>query len=48
MTDSKISPGCTGQPGPGGEVMQRLEAKHPRAIRWMHWINVPDCRVSTW
>jgi len=21
--------------------MKRLEPKHPRAIRWMHWINVP-------
>jgi thiosulfate reductase cytochrome b subunit len=21
--------------------MNRLESKHPRAIRWMHWINVP-------
>lgn len=21
--------------------MKRLEAKHPRAIRWMHWFNVP-------
>ena len=21
--------------------MNRLEAKHPRPIRWMHWINVP-------
>jgi thiosulfate reductase cytochrome b subunit len=21
--------------------MQRLEPKHPRAIRWFHWINVP-------
>ena len=21
--------------------MKRLEAKHPRPIRWMHWLNVP-------
>jgi thiosulfate reductase cytochrome b subunit len=21
--------------------MKRLEAKHPRPVRWMHWINVP-------
>jgi hypothetical protein len=21
--------------------MNRLEPKHPRAIRWMHWVNVP-------
>jgi hypothetical protein len=21
--------------------MNRLAAKHPRAIRWMHWLNVP-------
>lgn len=21
--------------------MKRLEAKHPRVIRWLHWINVP-------
>src|SRR6266481_125949 len=23
------------------KIMQRLEHKHPRPIRWMHWINVP-------
>ncbi|MBI3863752.1 MAG: hypothetical protein HY290_17835 [Planctomycetia bacterium] len=21
--------------------MHRLKSKHPRAIRWFHWINVP-------
>src|SRR6266403_2652937 len=25
--------------------MKRLEPKHPRAIRWMHWINVPVLAV---
>jgi thiosulfate reductase cytochrome b subunit len=28
--------------------MTRLEAKHPRAIRWMHWINVPLLMVMLW
>src|SRR5215831_1664025 len=28
--------------------MNRLEAKHPRAIRWMHWINVPVLAVMIW
>jgi thiosulfate reductase cytochrome b subunit len=28
--------------------MQRLEAKHPRAIRWMHWVNVPVLTVMIW
>jgi thiosulfate reductase cytochrome b subunit len=28
--------------------MYRLEAKHPRAIRWMHWINVPVLAVMIW
>jgi thiosulfate reductase cytochrome b subunit len=30
------------------EVMYRLEAKHPRAIRWMHWINVPLLAIMIW
>jgi hypothetical protein len=21
--------------------MNRLEPKHPRAIRWFHWVNIP-------
>ena len=25
--------------------MNRLEPKHPRAVRWMHWINVPVLAV---
>ena len=28
--------------------MIRLEHKHPRAIRWMHWINVPVLAVMIW
>jgi thiosulfate reductase cytochrome b subunit len=25
-----------------------LEAKHPRAIRWMHWVNFPVLTVMIW
>jgi thiosulfate reductase cytochrome b subunit len=28
--------------------MYRLEPKHPRPIRWMHWINVPVLTVMIW
>lgn len=28
--------------------MVRLEAKHPRPIRWMHWINVPVLTAMIW
>jgi thiosulfate reductase cytochrome b subunit len=28
--------------------MNRLEPKHPRAIRWMHWINVPVLGIMIW
>jgi len=28
--------------------MNRLESKHPRAIRWMHWINVPVLGIMIW
>jgi len=28
--------------------MKRLEPKHPRPIRWMHWINVPVLTVMIW
>jgi thiosulfate reductase cytochrome b subunit len=28
--------------------MQRLEPKHPRAIRWFHWINVPLLVGMVW
>jgi thiosulfate reductase cytochrome b subunit len=28
--------------------MNRLAAKHPRAIRWMHWINVPVLTIMIW
>jgi thiosulfate reductase cytochrome b subunit len=28
--------------------MKRLEAKHPRAIRWFHWINFPVLSVMIW
>jgi thiosulfate reductase cytochrome b subunit len=28
--------------------MQRLEPKHPRAIRWFHWINVPLLAGMVW
>src|SRR5260370_2451653 len=28
--------------------MNRLEKKHPRAVRWMHWINVPVLAIMIW
>ena len=28
--------------------MNRLESKHPRAIRWMHWINFPLLTIMIW
>jgi thiosulfate reductase cytochrome b subunit len=28
--------------------MKRLEPKHPRPIRWMHWINVPVLTLMIW
>ena len=28
--------------------MSRLEFKHPRAIRWSHWVNVPVLAVMIW
>jgi thiosulfate reductase cytochrome b subunit len=28
--------------------MTRLEPKHPRPIRWMHWINVPVLTIMIW
>jgi thiosulfate reductase cytochrome b subunit len=28
--------------------MRRLEAKHPLAIRWMHWINFPVLTIMIW
>jgi thiosulfate reductase cytochrome b subunit len=28
--------------------MKRIEAKHPRATRWFHWINVPLLFVMIW
>ena len=28
--------------------MKRLEKKHPRAIRWMHWVNAPLLTVMIW
>ena len=28
--------------------MKRLEKKHPLAIRWFHWINVPALTVMIW
>lgn len=28
--------------------MKRLEYKHPRAIRWFHWINVPLLSIMIW
>ena len=28
--------------------MRRLEKKHPRAIRWMHWINFPVLFLMIW
>src|SRR5229473_2069621 len=29
-------------------VMLRIEHKHPRAIRWFHWINVPLLSLMIW
>ncbi len=37
--------------GPGlsdDKPMKRLEKKHPRATRWLHWINVPLLAVMIW
>lgn len=28
--------------------MQRIEPKHPRVIRWLHWINVPLLSLMIW
>ena len=28
--------------------MSRLEKKHPRAIRWMHWVNFPVLTLMIW
>jgi thiosulfate reductase cytochrome b subunit len=28
--------------------MNRLQPKHPRPIRWMHWLNVPVLAVMIW
>jgi hypothetical protein len=28
--------------------MNRLVPKHPRAVRWMHWINFPVLFVMIW
>ncbi|HLJ93763.1 MAG TPA: cytochrome b/b6 domain-containing protein [Gemmataceae bacterium] len=28
--------------------MNRLRSKHPRAIRWMHWINAPILAIMIW
>jgi thiosulfate reductase cytochrome b subunit len=28
--------------------VERLEHKHPRAIRWMHWVNFPVLTVMIW
>ena len=28
--------------------MKRLEKKHPRAVRWMHWVNVPVLVIMIW
>src|SRR5689334_16540936 len=28
--------------------MRRLEAKHPLAIRWLHWINFPVLTLMIW
>jgi thiosulfate reductase cytochrome b subunit len=28
--------------------MLQLEKKHPRAIRWLHWINVPLLTIMIW
>ena len=29
-------------------AVKRLEAKHPRAIRWLHWINFPLLLIMIW
>jgi thiosulfate reductase cytochrome b subunit len=28
--------------------MNRLEKKHPRAVRWMHWVNAPVLAIMIW
>jgi len=30
------------------DAMKRLEAKHPLAIRWFHWINFPVLALMIW
>src|SRR5579871_657536 len=30
------------------KAMNRLELKHPKAIRWMHWVNFPVLTVMIW
>src|SRR5262249_46562598 len=35
-------------PHDGGTLMNRLEPKHPRAVRWMHWLNVPLRVIMIW
>lgn len=29
-------------------IVERLEHKHPRAIRWLHWINFPLLAIMIW
>jgi thiosulfate reductase cytochrome b subunit len=31
-----------------GIQMNRLQPKHPRAIRWFHWINIPLLMIMVW
>jgi thiosulfate reductase cytochrome b subunit len=28
--------------------MNRLEPKHPRVVRWLHWVNVPLLSIMIW
>lgn len=36
------------KPAPAVSPIVRLEPKHPRPIRWMHWVNVPVLTVMIW
>ena len=29
-------------------MIRRIEAKHPRAIRWFHWVNFPLLAIMIW
>jgi len=50
VIESARPPAVGGQSGANVEEddVNRLDKKHPRAIRWMHWINVPVLTIMIW